>query len=273
MGQKLQAGEYAFSSFSTPGQVLDQIVSGRVAVQRVTVPEGSTVRDIARILKEKGLASDEIILSAAGDSNLLRTLGIDANSMEGYLFPDTYYFNRSQDEKAILKTMVHQFWRHLPAGWQERAGELGLTLHEVLTLASIVEKEAVMDSERPVIAGVFFNRLDRDMPLQSDPTAVYDLEGFSGPILWNHLKRESPYNTYRNRGLPIGPICNPGAKSIKAVLFAENVPYLYFVSNSDGTHHFSTSLEEHSQAVFRYRQLKKSTVAGEESGSADTSSP
>jgi UPF0755 protein len=121
----------------------------------------------------------------------------------------------------------------------------------------MVEKEAVVDAERPLIAAVFLNRLKRDVPLQSDPTAVYDLPDFSGPITHAHLQRQSPYNTYQNRGLPIGPICNPGARSLQAALYPEDVPYHYFVSNNDGTHQFSETLEEHNKAVARYREKKK----------------
>ncbi len=156
--------------------------------------------------------------------------------------------------------MVERFWQRLPQEWQDRLKELGLSLHEIVTLASIIEKEAVVDSERPVIAGVFYNRLKINMPLQSDPTAVYDIPGFSGPVTAAHLTRQSPYNTYRIKGLPPGPICSPGAKSIHAALYPEKVPYLYFVSNNDGTHHFSVTSEEHRKAVSHYYELKKKAL-------------
>ncbi len=132
-----------------------------------------------------------------------------------------------------------------------------MSVHQVVTLASMVEKEAVVDSERPIIAAVFLNRLRVDMPLQSDPTAVYDLPDFSGPVTATHLKRRSPYNTYQQKGLPAGPICSPGAKSLKAVLYPQDVPYIYFVSNADGTHHFSRTFQEHNEAVSRYRAAKR----------------
>ena len=141
-----------------------------------------------------------------------------------------------------------------------------MTLHQVVILASIVEKEAMVDSERPVIAAVFLNRLKNNMPLQSDPTAVYDLPGFSGSITPAHLKRPSPYNTYINKGLPVGPICNPGSKSIRAALFPEKVRYLYFVSNNDGTHYFSETLAEHNQAVARVIEKRKAAKAQETPG-------
>jgi UPF0755 protein len=156
--------------------------------------------------------------------------------------------------------MVRRFWQRLPKEWPNRVKELRLSLHEIIIVASIIEKEAVVDSERPRIAAVFYNRLKVNMPLQSDPTAVYDIPGFSGPVTAAHLTRQSPYNTYRIKGLPPGPICSPGTESIKAALNPEKgVPYLYFVSNNDGTHHFSVTAEEHQNAVSHYYELKKKT--------------
>lgn len=256
-GHKLRAGEYAFPTLATPGQILDQIVSGRAILYRLTFPEGSTVRDVARALEERGLASEKVILRLSRDKEFLQDLNLDEPSLEGYLFPETYLFQKSQDEAAMLRMMVQQFRRHFPDTWRDRASQLGMSVHEAVVLASLVEKEAKVDAERPVIAAVFLNRLDRNMPLQSDPSAVYDLPDFSGPVTSLHLKRQSPYNTYLNRGLPPGPICNPGTKSLKAALYPEKVPYLYFVSNNDGTHRFSETLTEHRQAVSDYREKRK----------------
>ena len=191
------------------------------------------------------------------DKEFIDSLDLPDDGLEGYLFPETYYFTKSNNIRTILKSMVRQFRLHFPKKWEDRAKERGSSVQEVVILASIVEKEAVVDSERPLIAGVFFNRLKLNMPLQSDPTAVYDLPDFSGPITREHLQRQSPYNTYQKRGLPAGPICNPGAGSLEAVLYPEEVPYLYFVSNNDGTHRFSTTLEEHQRAVSLYRQNNK----------------
>ncbi len=260
---RLQAGEYAFSTLSTPEQVLDKIVNGRVVIHTVTLPEGCTMWDVARILDQKELVSSADFLATAADANLIRSLGIKASSLEGYLFPETYQFKRPLDGAAAAKAMVRQFRSHLPPEWEDRARELGLGLHQIVTLASIVEKEAVVDSERPIIAGVFYNRLKINMPLQSDPTAVYDIPGFSGPVLAAHLSRHSPYNTYQIKGLPPGPICNPGIKSLRAALYPEKVPYLYFVSNNDGTHTFSVTVQEHRKAVNRYHELKKKAEVNE----------
>lgn len=250
VGPKLKAGEYAFPPLATPPQILDQIVHGRVVLHRVTFPEGSTITDVAALLEQAGLAEAPEIIRLARDSQFIAAeTNLPVRNLEGYLFPETYHFTKTQDGKAMLKSMIHQFWRHFPDEWQARAQEQGLTVQQVVILASMVEKEAVVDAERPVIAGVFFNRLKLNMPLQSDPTAVYDLPGFSGAITRQHLQRQSPYNTYQNRGLPVGPICNPGTKSMRAVLYPEELPYLYFVSNNDGTHRFSVTLEEHQRAI------------------------
>jgi len=255
---RMQAGEYAFSTLSTPEQVLDNIVNGRVVIHTVTLPEGSTVWDVARIIDQKDLAPQAEIIGIAGSAEFARSLDVKgAKGLEGYLFPDTYQFRKPVSGASIATTMVRRFWQQLPRDWRERCKELGLSLHEIVTLASIIEKEAAVDSERPIIAGVFYNRLKVNMPLQSDPTAVYDIPGFSGPVTAAHLTRQSPYNTYQIRGLPPGPICSPGANSIRAALYPEKVPYLYFVSNNDGTHHFSTTAQEHRNAVSHYYEAKK----------------
>lgn len=266
-GNKLRAGEYALSSLSTPEQILDQIVSGRAIVYRLTFPEGSTIYDVARIMEQSGLVSGKEILHLAFDPGSVNALlDLPVKSLEGFLFPETYHFQKMQSHTAMLKAMVQQFWRHFPEEWRERCKQMGLSVPEVVILASMVEKEAKVDSERPIIAAVFFNRLKAGMPLQSDPTAVYDLGGFSGPITSAQLRHRSPYNTYVNKGLPVGPICNPGARSLKAVLYPENVPYLYFVSNNDGTHHFSETLEEHHEAVNRYHEKRKAAEEQEKAG-------
>jgi UPF0755 protein len=274
-GPRLQAGEYAFVPLSTPLQVLERLIRGDVVQHRVTFPEGSTLRTVARLLAEAGLAAEGEILQQATDPSTLRLLGVDAASLEGLLFPDTYSFQKTQDATALLETMLKRFRRQFPASRQERARELGLSVNQIVTLASLVEKEARVDSERPIIAAVFLNRLRHRMPLQSDPTAVYDLADFSGPVTHAHLQRPSPYNTYLNEGLPPGPICNPGAKSLRAALYPADVSFLYFVSNNDGTHQFSQTLEEHNRAVRSYRQKLKaqrtqadSTAAGAPTGSA-----
>lgn len=267
---RLKAGDYAFLPLKRPEEILEQMVSGRVKVQRVTLPEGATVRQLARIFHDQGLAAEHEVLQMASDPDFIYSLGVESGTLEGYLFPETYFFQASQSLPAMLTMMVQEFRRRLPEGWREQLEGRGLTLHEWVTIASMVEKEAVVDEERPIIAGVFYNRLRENMPLQSDPTAVYDLPGFSGPITPDHLKRSSPYNTYRNRGLPVGPICNPGARSLHAALHPASVPYRYFVSNNDGTHHFSETYGEHRQAVVRTRQKRGGTRDSDSSTASET---
>lgn len=254
--QSLQAGEYRFTTMMTPDQVLAKLLAGKVVVYRVTFPEGSTLKDVADALEQAHLVPSRLALDLMRDSTFVHSLGVAGSSLEGYLFPDTYHFVRSQKAEEILRGMVRQFHNRVDPVWQRRApsSKPALSLHDVVILASLVEKEAAVDQERPIIAAVFLNRLRRNMKLQSDPSAVYDLQDLNGPIKPSHLKRESPYNTYLHKGLPAGPICNPGLSSIQAVLHAADVPYLYFVSNLDGTHTFSSTYAEHQRAVRHYRK-------------------
>lgn len=263
LADKMQAGEYQFPRIISPNLVLETLVQGKVVVHKVTFPEGVTLKDVARIVAGAGLADPNDILELAQDRHLMASLDVhNATSLEGYLFPATYVFRRTDRPRDVLRRMVMEFWRRFSPERQTKARQMGFTIHEAVTLASLVEKEAVIDAERPVIAGVFLNRLRRDMPLQSDPTAVYDLSDFEGPILRRHLERKSPYNTYIHKGLPPGPICNPGEKSLRAVVEPKKIPYLYFVSNNDGSHTFSTTYEEHLQAVARYRSVKQENQNG-----------
>ena len=253
---RLQAGEYAFSTLDLPEGVLEKIANGKVVVYVLTLPEGSTLQDVAGIVDRARLAGFGEIIQAGRSASLAQALNIKANGLEGYLFPDTYRFKKPVSGASIVGRMVARFRQELPADRQSLEKELGMSLNQVVTMASIIEKEAKLDPERSIIAGVFYNRLKIGMPLQSDPTAVYDLPGFSGPITAADLKRQSPYNTYRIKGLPPGPICNPGKKSIMAALHPAKVPYLYFVSSNDGAHHFSVTCEEHQKAVSHYYELK-----------------
>lgn len=252
----LKAGEYRLTTMMTPDQVLTKLRTGQVVVYQVTFPEGSTLQDVARALEEAKLVSEQKALALMRNQDFVHSLGLDGTTLEGYLFPDTYHFVRSQKPEAILRAMVRQFHLQVDPLWRRRTQPENSDMHlqDVVILASLVEKEAAVASERPTIAAVFLNRLKLGMKLQSDPTTVYDLEGFSGPIKPIHLKRKSPYNTYIHKGLPAGPICNPGASSIAAVLHAADVPYLFFVSNLDGTHTFSKTYSEHLKAVNEYRR-------------------
>jgi UPF0755 protein len=261
--QRLQAGEYAFAVPMTPDQVLEKLVEGKVLLHRITLPEGSTLRDVAKALGSESLVQEADVWNLVHDRAFIQSLGLDLPSLEGYLFPETYHFSKNLNAGTILKSMVHQFKQHFTDKMAQQASEMRMSMHQVVILASMVEKETAVESERPLVAAVFLNRLRRDMRLQSDPTAVYDLEGFSGPVRPDHLKRQSPYNTYQIKGLPAGPICNPGLRSLQAVLQSATVPYLYFVSNNDGTHRFSTTIEEHQQAVSHYREKVRKAGLGE----------
>jgi UPF0755 protein len=236
----------------TPSQVLDIVVSGKVLLHRLIIPEGYTIAQIAAEIERAGLADGQAFRTLANAPELATALGIEGAGLEGYLFPNTYYFPRGLSERDIIKIMVDQFHRQLPEQWRERAEALGFSLHQVITLASIIEKETGYPSERTLVASVFHNRLKKRMRLESDPTAVYGLEDFDGKVTRLHLRTDNPFNTYRIPGLPPGPIANPGRASIEAALYPAQTEFLFFVSKRDGTHHFSATFEEHNQAVRKY---------------------
>lgn len=254
--RSIRAGEYEFNDSMTPGAVIDKLLRGEIKCYRITIPEDFTTKEIAERLAEYKLIDEETFFSLASDRDFLNTLGIKAKSIEGYLFPETYYFDRSMSTRQIMKIMHSQFLKRVTPEMVKRAEELGFNLNQFVTFASIVGKESGNKEEKSMISAVFHNRLKKRMPLQSDPTAVYDLEDFSGKVRRSHLKRKSPYNTYIIRGLPPGPIANPGIDSLNATLSPAKVNYLYFVSKKDGSHYFSSSLEMHNQAINRYRQNK-----------------
>jgi len=255
--RSIHAGEYEFSDSMTPGEVLDKLLSGDIKRYRTTIPEDLTIKEIAERLMKDRLIVEKEFMELAYDRDFLNTLGIKAKSIEGYLFPNTYDFDRSMSTRQIMKIMHSQFLKRVTPEMVKKAKELGLVdLNQFVTFASIVGKESGNQPEKKTISAVFHNRLKKRMPLQSDPTAVYDLEDFSGKIRRSHLKRKSPYNTYIVRGLPPGPIANPGIDSLNAALNPEQVNYLYFVSKKDGTHYFSASLDMHNQAAKQYRDIK-----------------
>lgn len=250
---RLQAGEYEFTRGMPIPEILRKLEAGQVVTHQVTIPEGFTARDIARLLADDHLVDVDRFMALARDGRFAESLSVPGNTLEGYLFPDTYRLTRGMGEEEILRIMVARFRHAMPKDIEERAERLGLDLHSVVTLASLIEKEAKLDRERPVVAGVFYNRLRRSMPLQSDPTAVYGAVGPRHRITPLDLKRRSPYNTYLKAGLPPGPIANPGLASIKAALEPARVNFLYFVAKNDGSHFFSRTLEQHVQAVRKYQ--------------------
>ena len=252
--RKIRPGEYELNAAMPPADILSKLLAGRVLLHAVTIPEGYTINQIADVLEEQRITSRAEFLRLASDKAFIKTLGVAAETVEGYLFPDTYRFARGTPAKDVLRTMVDQLGRVMSEEWQTRAKEMDLTVHQVLTLASVIEKETGSGDERPQISSVFHNRLKKRIPLQSDPTVIYGLPNFDGNLHKQDLSHPSPYNTYRWVGLPPGPIASPGADSIRAALYPSTSKYLYFVSKNDGTHHFSATLVEHNRAVEKYQK-------------------
>jgi UPF0755 protein len=256
--RSIRAGEYEFSTSLSPLELVNKLIRGEIKYYRVTIHEDYSLKDVAARLKAYKLIDEEAFFELAYDEAFLSFVGIQASSIEGYLFPDTYFLTRAMSTRQIMRTMVDRFWDKITPEMINMAAEKNLNPHQFVTFASLVGKETGYAAEKPLIAAVFYNRLKKKMPLQSDPTAVYDLKDFNGIVLRSHYRRESPYNTYIIRGLPPGPISNPGLDSFRAVLKPADVNYLYFVSQKDGTHFFSATLDEHNIATLRVRSLKNS---------------
>ncbi len=253
---RIKAGEYILSSAMPPNRILEILVTGIVRLHKITIPEGCNLYQIALITKKAGLVNIDDFLSFATDTSLAHKMGIEAKTFEGYLFPETYYFPKGVTSKKIISTMVQRFRSIFTPEWKNRAEQLRLSVHEVVTLASIIEKETGAAFERPIISSVFHNRLKRRMRLESDPTVIYGLKEFSGNITRKDLKTPTPYNTYIIKKLPPGPIANPGIESIKAALFPADTRFLYFVSKQNNTHKFSTNFKDHARAVQKYQLLR-----------------
>lgn len=249
---KLKAGEYRFNDGMTAPQILNKLVAGDVDYRRFSLPEGYSIYQAAELLDKKGYFKRDAFLEKCQDAALLSRLGEGLQSVEGYLYPATYDVTRGAGEEQLIVRMVEQFEKKYAELTKEGGTPGGMTKHEIVTLASLIEKEAISPEEKPLISSVFHNRLRLGMPLQSDPTAVYGVRAFSGKVTKADIQRPSPYNTYLNRGLPPGPIGNPGSDAIQAALKPSRSDYLYFVARQDGTHQFSRTLEEHNRAVQRY---------------------
>jgi UPF0755 protein len=254
--RNIQAGEYQISAGMTPREILDVLVAGRVVLHRVTIAEGLTISQVADVLAAAGMADREAFIAAATDPDRCRQLGVPAQTMEGYLFPETYFFPVPTRAQDIAVAMVKRFHQVFTPEWRQRAADIRLSVHEVVTLASIIEKETGAAFERATIASVFHNRLRKKMRLQSDPTVIYGIDDFDGNLTRKHLQTPTRYNTYVIPGLPPAPIASPGADTLKAALYPENTPFLFFVSKQDGTHYFSRSLQEHNRAVQKF-QLRR----------------
>ena len=252
--RKIRPGEYELDASLSSQEILAKLLSGRVVLHPVTIPEGYNLAQIADVLSTQQVTDAKEFTKLVRDRAYIATLGIEADSLEGYLFPETYSFPRGTKAREVIKAMVDGLHRVWSAEMQEQAARMRLSLHQVLTLASVIEKETGSKEERELIAAVFHNRLRKKIPLQSDPTVIYGLPAFDGNIHKRDLSIMSPYNTYRVQGLPPGPIASPGAHSLRAALFPAQASYLYFVSRNDGTHQFSSTLTEHNQAVEKYQK-------------------
>jgi len=252
--RKIHAGEYEFNAGMTPAEILAKLLSGQVVLHPVTVPEGLTMIQIADLMGQQGVTDRAEFVRLVKDQAFIASLGIQADSLEGYLYPDTYKFPRPVKAKDVISAMVERLRQRYGPELQARTQELKLSQHQVLTLASVIEKETGAVEERPEISAVFHNRLKKRIPLQSDPTVIYGLPNFDGNIHKKDLSSPSPYNTYQRQGLPPGPIANPGIDAIKAALYPANSRALYFVSRNNGTHHFSATLTEHNEAVEKYQK-------------------
>lgn len=255
--RQLRVGEYGLSASMTPHEILERLVKGQVLSYKVTVPEGLTIREIAPLFAANGLFKPDEIIAVASNPEFASSLGIKAKTVEGYLYPDTYTLQRGMSAKDLVKTMVSMAELKLTNARRARGRELGLDPHQVLTLASIIEKETGAPEERPIISAVFHNRLRRGMRLQTDPTVIYAHYVATGEWLENirrvHLEADHPYNTYTREGLPPGPIASPGEAAIDAALYPAQSDALFFVSKNDGTHVFCPTLECHEAAVQKWQ--------------------
>ncbi len=258
--ERLQAGEYEFAGPVTPLEVIERLATGAVTLHRLVLPEGLTGAEVIDRIVELRLAGREELRAAFADPSLVRDLDPEASDLEGYLFPDTYRLARPTPARQIFAEMVARFRKEVTGEFLTRARQLGLDVRDVVTLASLIEKETGMPHERGRISAVFHTRLRRRMLLQCDPTVIYALAAdgrYRGSLSREDLRYDSPYNTYVNPGLPPGPIASPGRESLVAALAPHDTTDLYFVADGSGGHSFSRSLEDHLRAVARYRRLQR----------------
>jgi peptidoglycan lytic transglycosylase G len=255
-GRQLKAGEYRFDRAMTAFEVIDKIARGDVYVVHVTFREGLTMAEMAKIFEAEGLGQAAAFMQAAKDPALVREIDPSAKDLEGYLFPETYALPRRADAGRLVRQMVGAFQHAFPQEARDAGAAANLTPRQIVTLASIVEKETAKPEERPIVAAVYRNRLRIGMPLQCDPTVIYALQRagvFTGNLRRDDLQFDSPYNTYRYPGLPPGPIASPGKASLEAAAHPADVDYVYFVSRNDGSHEFARTLDEHNRNVQKFQ--------------------
>ena len=257
LGHQLEAGTYRLNGIRTTAALAQALLKAPIQTQSALISEGLNRHQIAGQLQAAGVADSARFVAATEDPHLIRQLGVAASSLEGYLFPETYFFDLNADERAIASRMVGQFHRVFADSLRPRLKELGLSLHQAVTLASIVEREAVAVEEQPIISGVFQRRLKLNRRLESCATINYALGTTKKRLTYADLKVDSPFNTYRHHGLPPGPISNPGRTALLAVLYPAKTDYLYFVARGDGTHIFSRTNREHERAKRRVKRAQR----------------
>lgn len=253
-GKSIPAGEYVIPPRLRPGELANAFCPRHLALRRVTIPEGSTLRDVAAILRQRLGIPESETLALCHDASFASQLGVKASSLEGYLFPETYYFGPGASVRKVVATMVREFFQVVMPILNKSGHNRQMTLHQIVTIASLIEKETAVGRERPLIAAVIYNRLRRNMPLQLDPSVIYGLKDFDGNLTRKDLKTDTEYNTYTRRGLPPGPICSPSRESIWAAVNPADADFLYFVSMNNGYHIFSRTAAEHARAVRRYQK-------------------
>ena len=251
---KIKAGEYEFTTAMPPTEVLDMMIEGQVKNYTVTIPEGYNIREVAILLSNIDLIEKDEFIAKAADAVFATSLGIDSNSVEGYLFPDTYRFTKGLSAEEIIRKMVQRFNQVYSEVSFKKPYGLKMSKRQIVTLASIIEKETGNVIEAPLISAVFHNRIKKRMRLESDPTVIYGIKGFNGNLTRKHLLTRTPYNTYQIYGLPPSPIANPGRASLEAAIAPSTDTYLFFVSKNDGSHNFSRTLQEHNRAVYQYQK-------------------
>lgn len=260
---KIPAGIFALKNAKSNYGIIKQLVRGNPEVIRITILEGWTIFQITQTISDSLHISSEILSALCYDKQFISELGIDAISLEGYLYPDTYLFLESEnDPKEILRQIVAEFNTNFTDKYIDRAKKIGLSVNEVLTLASIIEGEAIFEVERSIISGVYHNRLKKGMLLQADPTIQYIIKDGPRRLRYSDLKIDSPYNTYLKKGLPPGPIGNPGKASIRAALYPDDNNYLFFVARGDGYHTFTRTIAEHQKAKNEFQRVRRLAAQG-----------
>jgi len=267
LDRKIKAGYYSIHGSMSPFDIFRMLKNGQIIEYEITIVEGDSLREIGEKLSEKNIIDKDGFIKLSSDEEFLASHEIDAPTFEGYLFPDTYKVPKGMDPKDAIGMMIIRLREKYSGELKVKTSEIGLSEREVLTLASIIEKEAITPKERPLISAVYHNRLKKGIPLQADPTVIYGIKSF-GVITARDVRRKTPYNTYVIKGLPPGPIASPGIKSIIAALYPANVPYMFFVSNNDGTHNFSVTPGEHQAAVELYRKKKNEESKEKGNGSS-----